>query len=116
FPTWPVADTAPYFTRSLFEDVLLAEPNLAAENRLWLNRNRRKLLTFSTTGAAVALALWAGWHDNYQKNYRAGEEVLAQARTFLSIPPPKGEDRNGNLQLPLLNPIREATLAYGDYH
>ncbi|WP_387696316.1 hypothetical protein, partial [Photorhabdus sp. RM157S] len=74
----------------LFEDVLLAEPNLAAENRLWLSRNRRKLLAFSTTGAAVALALWAGWHDNYQKNYRAGEEVLAQAKTFLSIPPPKG--------------------------
>ncbi|NHB97796.1 type VI secretion system membrane subunit TssM [Photorhabdus stackebrandtii] len=116
FPTWPVADTAPYFTRALFEDVLLAEPNLAAENRLWLSHHRRKLLTFSTAGAAVALALWAGWHYNYQKNYRAGEEVLAQAKTFLSIPPPKGEDRNGNLQLPLLNPLREATLAYGDYH
>ncbi|OWO78902.1 hypothetical protein B5C26_22830, partial [Photorhabdus luminescens] len=50
-----------------------------------------------------------GWHYYYQKNYRAGDEVLAQARTFLSVPPPKGEDRHGNLQLPLLNPLREAT-------
>ncbi|SCZ74339.1 Intracellular multiplication and macrophage-killing, partial [Photorhabdus luminescens] len=64
----------------------------------------------------MLLALWTGWHHYYQKNYRAGDEVLTQARTFLSVPPPKGEDRNGNLQLPLLNPIREATLAYGDYH
>nr|WP_197535157.1 type VI secretion system membrane subunit TssM [Photorhabdus asymbiotica] len=116
FPTWPVADTAPYFTRALFEEVLLAEPNLAAENRLWLSRNRRKLLTFSTAGSVVALALWTGWHYYYQKNYRAGEEVLTQAKNFLSVPPPKGEDRNGNLQLPLLNPVRQATLAYGDYH
>ncbi|MBS9434332.1 type VI secretion system membrane subunit TssM [Photorhabdus hainanensis] len=116
FPTWPVADTAPYFTHTLFEEVLLAEPNLAAENRLWLNRHRHKLLTFSTVGAGVVLALWTGWHYYYQKNYRAGDEVLAQAKTFLSVPPPQGEDRNGNLQLPLLNPVREATLAYGDYH
>ncbi|OCQ54774.1 hypothetical protein Ppb6_00034 [Photorhabdus australis subsp. thailandensis] len=116
FPTWPVADTAPYFTRALFEEVLLAEPNLAAENRIWLSRNRRKLLTFSTAGSVVALALWTGWHYYYQKNYRAGEEVLTQAKNFLSVPPPKGEDHNGNLQLPLLNPVRQATLAYGDYH
>ncbi|WP_276204255.1 type VI secretion protein IcmF/TssM N-terminal domain-containing protein, partial [Photorhabdus namnaonensis] len=116
FPTWPVADTAPYFTHALFEEVLLAEPNLAAENRLWLNRHRHTLLTFSTVGAGVVLALWTGWHYYYQKNYRAGDEVLAQARTFLSVPPPQCEDRNGNLQLPLLNPVRKATLAYGDYH
>ncbi|MGJ0639576.1 hypothetical protein, partial [Xenorhabdus bovienii] len=52
----------------------------------------------------------------YQKNYQAGEEVLAQAKNFLSVPPPDGDDRYGHLQLPLLNPIRDATLAYGNYH
>ncbi|BET95266.1 type VI secretion system membrane subunit TssM [Xenorhabdus taiwanensis] len=116
YPTWPVGDTLPYFTHSLFENVLLAEPNLAAENRIWLSRNRRQLYTFSVVSASVILAMWGGWHYFYQKNYRAGEEVLAQAKNFLSVPPPKGDDRYGNLQLPLLNPIRDATLAYGNYH
>lgn len=116
FPTWPVADTAPYFTKDLFNQVLLAEPNLAGENGRWLRDARKRMAVFSCVGAAVALALWGGWHYYYQANYRAGEEVLAQAKTFLSIPAPKGDDRYGNLQLPLLNPIRDATLAYGDYH
>ncbi len=67
-------------------------------------------------GALAALTLWGYWHYYHQLNYRAGEEVLTQAKTFLSIPPPEGDDRYGNLQLPLLNPIRDATLAYGNYH
>ena len=33
-----------------------------------------------------------------------------------SVPPPQGTDEFGNLQLPLLNPVRDATLAYGDYN
>ncbi|KMJ44463.1 type VI secretion system membrane subunit TssM [Xenorhabdus khoisanae] len=115
FPTWPAGDTLPYFTHSLFENVLLAEPNLAAENRIWLSRNRRQLYTFSTVSALVIMAMWGGWHYFYQKNYRAGEEVLAQAKNFLSIPPPQGDDRYGNLQLSQLNPIRDATLAYGNH-
>nr|WP_244175640.1 type VI secretion system membrane subunit TssM [Xenorhabdus vietnamensis] len=115
FPTWPAGDTLPYFTQSLFENVLLAEPNLAAENRIWLSRNRRQLYTFSTVSALVIVAMWGGWHYFYQKNYRAGEEVLAQVKNFLSVPPPKGDDHYGNLQLPLMNPIRDATLAYGNY-
>ncbi len=31
--SWPLVDTAPYFTRSLFPQALLAEPNLATESR-----------------------------------------------------------------------------------
>ncbi len=33
----------------------------------------------------------------------------------MDVPPPQGEDDFGNLQLPLLNPVRDATLAYGDW-
>lgn len=43
-----------------------------------------------------------------------GEESKA-ARAFMDVPPPQGEDDFGNLQLPLLNPVRDATLAYGDW-
>jgi type VI secretion system protein ImpL len=33
----------------------------------------------------------------------------------MAVPPPQGMDNYGNLQLPLLNPVRDATLAYGDW-
>lgn len=33
----------------------------------------------------------------------------------MDVPPPQGMDDYGNLQLPLLNPVRDATLAYGDW-
>lgn len=116
FPTWPVADTVPWFTRSLFSEVLLAEPNLAGESSLWLRRARKRLLLCSAAGGLSALILWGYWQYYYQRNHRAGKEVLAQAHTFLAVTPPQGDDRYGNLQLPLLNPIRDATLAYGNYH
>ncbi len=53
--SWPLVDTAPYFTRSLFPQALLAEPNLATESRAWLIRSRRRLTVFSATGGVAAL-------------------------------------------------------------
>ena len=41
--------------------------------------------------------------------------MLAQAKSFMDVPPPQGTDESGQLQLPLLNPVRDATLAYGDW-
>lgn len=116
FPTWPVADAVPHFTHRLFSQVLLAEPNLASENRVWLQNEKRRRRIFIGCGTAAGLALLFGWHHYYKVNDRAGKEVLAQAKAFMAIPAPEGTDQYGNLQLPLLNPIRDATLAYGDYH
>lgn len=108
-------DTAPYFTRSLFPQALLAEPNLATESRARLMRSRRRLTVFSATGGVAALLLITGWHHYYNGNYQSGITVLKQAKAFMDVPPPQGEDDYGNLQLPLLNPVRDATLAYGDW-
>ena len=55
------------------------------------------------------------WHHYYNQNWQSGVNVLAQAKAFMDVPPPQGTDEFGNLQLPLLNPVRDATLAYGDY-
>ena len=52
--SWPLVDTAPYFTRSLFPQALLAEPNLATESRAWLIRSRRRLTVFSATGGVAS--------------------------------------------------------------
>ncbi|WP_049857540.1 type VI secretion system membrane subunit TssM [Trabulsiella odontotermitis] len=112
---WPLVESAPYFTRMLFPQVLLAEPNLASENSVWLADSRRRRAWFSAAGGTVALLLIGGWHHYYNSNYDAGITVLRQAKSFMAIPPPQGEDDNGNLQLPLLNPLRDATLAYGDW-
>ncbi|EMN8283232.1 type VI secretion system membrane subunit TssM [Escherichia coli] len=113
--TWPLVETTPYFTRRLFPEVLLAEPNLAGENSVWLNSSRRRLTAFSTCGAALAALMVGSWHHYYNQNWQSGVNVLAQAKAFMDVPPPQGTDEFGNLQLPLLNPVRDATLAYGDY-
>ncbi len=112
---WPLVDTVPYFTRNLFPQSLLAEPNLASESRVWLMQSRRRLSVFSATGGIAALLLIAGWHHYYNSNWQSGVTVLKQAKAFMDVPPPQGIDEYGNLQLPLLNPVRDATLAYGDW-
>ncbi|ETJ27796.1 MAG: Type VI secretion protein IcmF, partial [Escherichia coli DORA_A_5_14_21] len=66
-------------------------------------------------GGVAALLLITGWHHYYNGNYQSGITVLKQAKAFMDVPPPQGEDDYGNLQLPLLNPVRDATLAYGDW-
>lgn len=108
-------ETAPYFTRRLFPEVLLAEPNTAGENSVWLNSSRRRLTAFSACGAALAALLVGSWHHYYNQNWQSGVNVLAQAKAFMDVPPPQGTDEFGNLQLSLLNPVRDATTAYGDY-
>lgn len=112
---WPLVDTAPYFIRNLFPQTLLAEPNLAGESRSWLVSSRRRLTVFSVVGGVAALLLITGWHHYYKANYASGIQVLKQAEDFMSIQPPQGIDEYGALQLPLLNPVRDATLAYGDW-
>ena len=49
------------------------------------------------------------WHHYYNQNWQSGVNVLAQAKAFMDVPPPQGTDEFGNLQLPLLNPVRDAT-------
>lgn len=112
---WPLVDTTPYFTRTLFPEVLLAEPNFAGENRLWLARSRRRMSLFAGCSAVAGVLLIGGWHHWYNENYHAGLKVLTQAKSFMDVPPPQGTDETGRLQLPLLNPVRDATLAYGDW-
>ncbi|MFW0767438.1 type VI secretion system membrane subunit TssM [Trabulsiella odontotermitis] len=116
FPAWPVKESVPYFTHALFNRVLFSEPNLASENSVWLRKSRRNVMLYSMVSGVILLCLLLGWHHYYRTNYRSGVEVLTQTKSFLDIPPPVEKDNYGNLQLPLLNPIREATLAYGDYH
>ncbi|WET42757.1 type VI secretion system membrane subunit TssM [Citrobacter enshiensis] len=112
---WPLVDTAPYFTRNLFPEALLAEPNMAGESRTWLIIRRRRMTAFSAAGGVTALLLITGWHHYYNDNYASGVQVLKQAEAFMAIKPPQGMDDYGDLQLPLLNPVRDATLAYGNW-
>lgn len=112
---WPVVDTMPYFTRDLFQHVLLSEPNLSGENSVWLGNARRQMTVFSVCGAVFSVLVIGGWHHYYNANWRAGIRVLEQAKAFMAVPPPQGMDEYGNLQLALLNPVHDATLAYGNW-
>ncbi len=66
-------------------------------------------------GGVATLLLITGWHHYYNNNYASGVQVLKQAEAFMAITPPQGIDDYGNMQLPLLNPVRDATLAYGNW-
>ncbi|WP_318366252.1 type VI secretion system membrane subunit TssM [Enterobacter sp.] len=112
---WPLVDTASYFTRNLFPQALLAEPNLSGENSVWLGNSRRRIMVFTACSAVLIVLATGGWHHYYNSNWNAGVRVLEQAHAFMAVPPPQGMDDYGNLQLPLLNPLRDATLAYGDW-
>ncbi|WP_369427330.1 type VI secretion system membrane subunit TssM [Providencia sp. PROV236] len=113
--TWPIADTHPYFTQNLFSDVLFSEPNLAAENHYWLKKHRTRLLVASAVSVVGLLVVWNGWSHYYNKNYRAGENVLNEVKSFRAIESSTTKDVDGSKQLPVLNPLREATLAYGNH-
>lgn len=113
--SWPLVETSPYFTQRLFPCALLSEPNLASENSRWLKYSRRRLSWIAAAGGVAIISLIAGWHHYYRVNWQSGITVLTQAKTFMEIPLPQGMDDYGNLQLPLLNPMHDATLAYGDY-
>lgn len=113
--TWPIIDSHTYFTQDLFNKILFSEPNLAAENHFWLKKHRSRLL-FATAASIVGLvAVWNGWSHYYNKNYQAGESVLNEVKAFRAIDLNTKNDTDGSLQLPVLNPLREATLAYGSH-
>ncbi|HCM63950.1 MAG TPA: type VI secretion system membrane subunit TssM [Morganella sp. (in: Bacteria)] len=113
--TWPVSETFTYFTGQLFRDVLFSEPNLATENHFWLRHHHHKLFFASTATAAGVIALWTGWHHYYDQNYQAGENVLSQVSAFSSVAADNQQDTSGVRQLPVLNPLYDATSAYGNY-
>lgn len=116
YPIWGVKNTQPYFCNELFEQVIFSYPNLAQESQGWIKQYRSYIKTFCFSSGILALALLGSWHYFYYKNYQAGINVLEQVKEFKAIPISSEQDHFGDKQLPLLNPIREATLSYGNYH
>ena len=114
YPTWAVKVSQTYFCSKLFENTLFAYPNLARESSVWNMAYKNQIKAFSIVGGVLALGLLLGWNHYYKKNHNAGELILEQVKNFKSIPLPQGTDHYGNKQLPLLNPMRDATFAYGD--
>lgn len=116
YPTWQNSLLHTYFTHDLFNNHLFSEPNLASENAQFGKQKKRSLLIFTSATSLVMIGVIAGWQYYYQINHRAGQEVLVKAREYMNIASPTGRDLYGNLQLPLLDPMGKATVAYGNYH
>lgn len=116
YSTWAVKNTQPYFSYTLFKEVLFSFPNLAKESHRWKKDYRHKLKLFSIVGGIAALGFIGLWQYYYYKNHNAGINVLEQVKTFKEIKISEQLDYYGDKQLPILNPIREATLSYGNYH
>lgn len=116
YPSWQVPLSHTYFTHKLLNSVLFNEPKLAGENKNYQHQARYQLYRWGAFSGAIACMILIGWQYYYTQNYRSGDAVLLKAQEYMHIPLPNQKDYWGNLQLPLLNPISAATLAYGDYH
>lgn len=113
--TWPIGQTKSYFTQALFQQMLLSEPNLAAESKFWLKKHRSRVFLTCAISVVGVIALWNGWGHYYQKNHLAGENVLNEVTAFRTTQTSAKKRMSDNQQLAVLNPLLDATMAYGNY-
>lgn len=116
YPVWAAKNTQPYFSYELFKNVIFNFPNLAEENRIWKKAYKKRMKHLSIILATSALGLVSTLHYFYYKNYNSSINVLEKVKLFKDIELSDQVDNYGDKQLPILNPIREATLSYGDHH
>ncbi|QBH97044.1 type VI secretion system membrane subunit TssM [Limnobaculum zhutongyuii] len=116
YPSWQSQLSHPYFTHELLNNLLFEETQLAGKNEQYRNDTRKRLYRWSASAAGIAVIFLAGWQYFYSYNHKAGDEVLANAKQYVEIELPDQKDYLGALQLPLLNPVSQATFAYGDYN
>lgn len=114
YPTWQATESNTYFVKNLFEKVVLAEPNYAEENILFQRKYKKQIYWTSAFATFTGIVFLFGWHHYFKINHVAGNQVLEQVKLFKEIKIEGGSDYYGHLQLPLLNPLRDATLAYGN--
>lgn len=116
YPTWQSISEHTYFSRELLNHYLFNEPNLSGENLAETKQYKKRLTLLSIGGIALILFCIGSWQYYFSVNYNAGEHVLEKVKEFGQIQLSNETDDFGNLQLPILNPIHDATLAYGNYH
>lgn len=116
YPTWQGLTEQTYFSQQLMNRYLFTEPNLAGENISDTQQYKKRLISLSILGSGLILFCIANWQYFFSLNYESGNRVLEKVKEFGAITLSTNHDNFGHLQLPLLDPIRQATLAYGSYH
>ncbi|MCI7354423.1 MAG: type VI secretion system membrane subunit TssM [[Actinobacillus] rossii] len=116
YPVWSTKNTQSFFSYELLKNVIFNFPNLAAESKVWRRNYVARIKRLSIVLATLALGLVGTWHYFYYKNHQASINVLEQVKLFKNIKLSNQVDNYGDKQLPILNPLREAVLSYGDYH
>lgn len=116
YPSWQTPLPQTYFTHNLLNNLLFKETQLAGKNEKYQEATRRRLYRWCASAAGLVVIMLAGWQYFYSANLKSGEAVLARAKQYIEIETPTEKDFFGALQLPLLNPVSQATFAYGDYN
>ena len=115
YSTWSNKVSYSYFCKELFENVLFSYPNIASESRVWKVSYEKTFKASLILGGLAAIGILFGWQYYYKQNHDAGVAVLEQIKAFKNVPVSTEKDYLGDKQLPLLNPVRDAVLKYGDY-
>jgi len=104
-----------YFVHALFAQHIFHEGHLAGENRRHRRLRQRRLALGAGLSLLLGIGLVAGWQHYYRVNEQAGINVLNKTQAFSDTSELTGQQGFGYRQLPRLNLIREATLAFGNY-
>lgn len=115
YPSWQTPLSHTYFTHQLLNNLLFEETHLASKNEQYQTDTRNRLYRWGASAAGFTIIIIAAWQYFYSTNHKSGEAVLTRAKQYIEIDIPSEKDYLGALQLPLLNPVSQATFAYGDY-
>lgn len=113
----PVAPMS-LFTRRLFAGVIWPEAGLAGDSYRRLRRRQRRLAGAAVMAVLAGAGITLGWQHYYIRNVEAGQVVESRVRDYLqsrSLAMAEQDATGRNLLKPL-DMLREASMAFGDYH
>lgn len=116
---WPArrGESVVFFVHDLFRQIIFPQAHLAGESRLHRLYRRRKLSAGLSLMALIALGFTGGWQYYYQINHQTTAKVLEKSQQFIVATNNEKNSKRGfgADQLPRLNLIGDATIAFGDY-
>ncbi len=112
----PSIQSATYFVKHLFSQIIYPESGLAADNDKVVKQKRTTSRLNAAVASLFAVMVLVGFQSAYNHNSTAVESALMAANKYQDEVVVEHIDETGRNLLPPLNHIRQASLAFSDYH
>ena len=111
----PSIQSATYFVRHLFSQIIYPESGLATDNDKVVKKKRATLRLNAAVAGLFTIIVLVGFQSSYNRNSTAVENALAAANRYQDEVVVEHIDETGRNLLPPLNHIRQASQAFSDY-